>query len=323
MTHRRDVTVIVPTRDRAAVLPATIKAVLAQRDIDLALIVVDDGSTDATPAVLSAFANRVAVVRHATPQRVGAARNAGLARANTTWVAFCDDDDLWAPDKLASQLDAMAATGATWSCTGQVDVNAGLEVIAHKRPPASGDLFPSLLLDNVVPGGGSSVVAATRLVHDVGGFDPTLRSSEDWELWQRLAERAPVAAVDRPLVAYRVWPPALSSDVDTMRTSRRMVLERRAAEIAGRGLQSDDLDYERFLAKQLLRTDRRWRAAATYLGMAAHGHPTQLARAVGAVALPGLTNAFGARRARAAVPAAWLAEVAPWLDSARMALVGT
>src|SRR4029453_7953121 len=101
-----DVSVVVPTRNRSALLARTLQSVLRQQDVEFEVIVVDEASTDETPAVLSALGNqRVRVIRHDSPRGLSAARNNGAAGASGEWLAFIDDDDLWAPDRLARQLD--------------------------------------------------------------------------------------------------------------------------------------------------------------------------------------------------------------------------
>src|SRR5215210_671832 len=140
-----------------------------------------------------------------SPAGVSAARNAGLAMVDTPWVAFVDDDDVWAPDKLILQLQALRdAPEARWSCVGSVSVDAELRILSHQGPPAQTDLADRALQVNCIPGGGSGVVASTELVRAVGGFDPALSNLADWDLWIRLALAAPVASVALPLVAYRV-----------------------------------------------------------------------------------------------------------------------
>src|SRR5512144_711038 len=101
-----EVTVIIPTRDRPRWLPRTLVSALAQRGIEAETIIVDDGSSTPvaerlTPAALS----RVRVVRHPRPLGVAEARNRGIAEARTNWVAFLDDDDIWAPTKLSRDLE--------------------------------------------------------------------------------------------------------------------------------------------------------------------------------------------------------------------------
>ena len=103
-----DVSVIVPTYNRLHALPASLASLLTAQEIDLEVIVVDDGSTDDTPRVLAAYADRIRVIRQAN-QGAGAARNAGIAAARGEYVAFLDSDDLWHPRKLELQLARFAS----------------------------------------------------------------------------------------------------------------------------------------------------------------------------------------------------------------------
>jgi glycosyltransferase involved in cell wall biosynthesis len=125
-----DVSVVVPTHNRSGLLAQTLRSVLWQRGVDLEVLVVDDGSTDDTAAVVAALNDpRVRLLRHGTPRGVSAARNRGVAAAGGRWLAFCDDDDLWAPDKLARQLAAAQATGRSWVYAGEVHIDLGGQVV--------------------------------------------------------------------------------------------------------------------------------------------------------------------------------------------------
>jgi len=104
-----EITVIVPTHNRPHLLEITLRSIVAQRGVDLAVTVVDDGSKDpqTVRAVIDALPNsRVRLVRHETPRGVSAARNTGIANSSSEWIGFCDDDDVWAPEKLRAQLAA-------------------------------------------------------------------------------------------------------------------------------------------------------------------------------------------------------------------------
>src|ERR1044071_7041476 len=100
------VSVVIPTRDRAHLLQRTLASVLKQSIDSLEVIVVDDASNDAASTAAAAAHPRVRLLRNPEPSGVSVARNRGIAAARGDWIAFCDDDDLWAPSKLQQQLSA-------------------------------------------------------------------------------------------------------------------------------------------------------------------------------------------------------------------------
>src|SRR5437867_10989586 len=168
------VSVVIHTRNRRTILARGLHTVLAQHDVNLEVVVVDEASEDGTADLVRGLSDpRVELVRHDAPRGVAAARNAGLARARAPWVAFLDDDDLWAPTKLALQLAAAPAVGASWVCVGAVVVNEALRIVSGTPPTNSCDVA-KLLAFNVVPGGGSGLMVRTALVRSVGGFDTAL-----------------------------------------------------------------------------------------------------------------------------------------------------
>ena len=164
-----DVTVVIPTRNRAMLLTQTLATVLGQVDVALEVVIVDDASDDETARLLARYGEpRVRVVRHASPRGGSAARNSGLAEARAPWVAFTDDDDLWAPHKLAAQLEALNYTdGWAWCQVGAVGVRDDLTIVeADILEDDCSDLYRELLQHNIVPGGGSGVMASTKLARE-------------------------------------------------------------------------------------------------------------------------------------------------------------
>lgn len=225
-TH--DVTVVVPTRDRPAFRAATIGSICAQTGGAPRIVVVDDASRVPVPAI-----EGVTVVRTDVPVGAAGARNRGLAEVSTEFVAFCDDDDLWAPDKIASQCAALASRpAAVWSYTAAVEVDENLSVLGAQRALDSGWIERRLLDGNVVAGGGSTVLARTDCVRAAGAFAADLGVAEDWDLWSRLAHLGEVVAVDRPLVAWRRhsgnksgrWSPEALNRLDVRFRQRAAVL---------------------------------------------------------------------------------------------------
>jgi glycosyltransferase involved in cell wall biosynthesis len=196
------VSVIIPTRDRCALVVEAVESVLAQRGVEAEVIVVDDGSTDATRQALQRYRPRVRYV-HQAPSGVSAARNRGAALAGGRWLAFLDSDDLWRSDKLAVQL-AHHRDHPSWriSQTGEIWIRDGVRVnpcLHHAKP--SGDVFlPSLERCLVSP---SAVLIDRDLFFDAGGFDESLAVCEDYDLWLRIGATLPFGLVDRPLVVKR------------------------------------------------------------------------------------------------------------------------
>ena len=308
------VTVVVPTRDRVEVFGQTLRAILGQQAVDLRVLAVDDGSTSTDALALQQLADpRVEVLRNERSLGPSAARNRGIAAATTRWIAFCDDDDVWAPDKLCTQLAALEGSGARWSCTGSLTVSPSLAILGHRRAPARADVLADLLAFNVVPGGGSSVVVDAELLAQVDGFDESMNRAEDWDLWIRLAVRSPVAAVDRPLVGYRVWPGSESLDTVGMAEGHAEVVRRYAPLAAEHGVALDEAAVAKYLAKQELRAGRRAAAARRFAAMPLREAAGGWARASLAMVAPDLVDRVGNARSARAVPAAWREEARPWL----------
>ncbi len=198
-----EVSVIIPTHNRAAWVKEAAASVLAQTFGDYELLVVDDGSTDGTGDALAPLNGRLKVLRLEERRGVSAARNRGAASARGEWLAFLDSDDLWLPEKLARQMEYLRSHPDCAICqTEEIWIRNGVRVNppqTHRK--AGGDIFlPSLARCLVSP---SAVMLRRRLFEEVGGFDETLPAAEDYDLWLRVAWRQPVGLVPEPLVIKR------------------------------------------------------------------------------------------------------------------------
>jgi glycosyltransferase involved in cell wall biosynthesis len=202
------VSVVLAVHDQARWLPETIASVRAQSFTDWELLVVDDGSTDDTPAIV-ARATADPRIRHLRgPHRERCvARNRGIAAATADLIAFLDGDDLWLPEKLARQvaaLDAAPDVGLCYTIARYVDAEGRPLPICRPAAALTGDLFPALVRAN--PMVLASVVVRRSVLEQVGGFDegmPTI-GCEDWDLWLRISRDHPVVGVPEELTRYRV-----------------------------------------------------------------------------------------------------------------------
>lgn len=211
------VSVVVPCFNAERYLAVTLRAVQAELPPGSELIVVDDGSTDGSAALVRAEFPEARLLAHANAG-VAAARNAGIAAASHEWIAFCDADDVWLRGKLSAQFAVMAAAPgcrmsyAAWqvwaSDTPEPEPELLAKLAARADEPvwagATGWLYPELLLDCVV---WTSTVLMHRSVFDeVGVFDASLRIGEDYDLWMRASRVTRIERVTRPLALYRQHP---------------------------------------------------------------------------------------------------------------------
>jgi glycosyltransferase involved in cell wall biosynthesis len=308
-----DVSVVIPTRNRRALVARALATALGQRGVDVEVTVVDEGSSDDTAAFVSALADpRVTLVRHEMPKGVSEARNVGLSRARAPWVAFLDDDDVWAPDKLALQLDA-ARTGASWSCGGAVLVDLGLEILASWKFPCAPAAIP-LLSYNCVPGGGSGPIVRTDLARRVGGFDTRLAILADWEMWIRLFLESPPAYADRPIIGYSRHNGSMSHLDDGFSAELDWIEEKHAGACRERGTSVYRDRWLTWAAASQMRAGKRQEALRIYLHLIRRYHDGKsVARALLAAFFPSLLVGCWRRNLRRRIPAEWRAYAEEWL----------
>ncbi|ELY85659.1 glycosyltransferase family 2 protein [Natrialba taiwanensis] len=219
MAHERSeprVSVVIPTYNRAGTLPTAIDSALEQTVEEIEVIVVDDGSTDDTPAVLASYDDpRVQPVVHADNQGANVARNTGIDHARGEYIAFLDSDDEWRPEKLDRQLETLETRSEEWVaayCDTALELPEtsdklrGLAAAVLSRsdaePTREGgeELIGEILADNVQPGAGSTLLVETEVARDIGGFDEELDRFQDPEFCLRILKEGKLAYVDDELV---------------------------------------------------------------------------------------------------------------------------
>jgi glycosyltransferase involved in cell wall biosynthesis len=230
MTDLRDsraprISVVIPTYNAAATLPETLESVFGQSFTDFEVIVVDDGSTDATPDILAAYEDRIRVLRKVNEGKPAAARNLGVRAARGEFVAFLDADDCWTKDKLERQvamLDQQPDVGLVYTGDATIDGESRKVSVNPCYPEARGRIYELLTVHNVMVG--SSVVARRRAIEEAGGFDEDLTSIENWDLWIRIARGWAIEYIDEPLTLYRVHSGNRSRNVELRRSNIFRVL---------------------------------------------------------------------------------------------------
>jgi glycosyltransferase involved in cell wall biosynthesis len=300
---RPDVTVVIPTKDRPDMLVLALASVCAQRDVAVEILVVDDGTeVDAASTVELVGDRRIRAIRNGGPHGVSGARNTGIDAARGRWVAFLDDDDAWAPTKLAAQLRTAIDTGAMWAYAGYVTTDEDLRVCGGSPPDDPGHVMRALRRHNAVPAGASGVIVRREALEAVGPFDPSLVTSEDWDMWIRLARVSAPVGVAQPLVALRAHRRMASRDVDRLLHDIGVVATRY-------DLPVDRARHERWAAWMRLEDGDVIAALGHYARAARRGDVTSIARAVVAVTKPDVAR-------RPCVPGAspWAREAQRWCD---------
>jgi glycosyltransferase involved in cell wall biosynthesis len=198
-----DVSVVIPTHNRAALVKQAIDSVLAQTDPAGEILVVDDGSTDDTQAQLATYGDRIRVIYH--PQGgVAAARNQALRVAVGQWIGFLDDDDVWLPTKLERQkalIEQNPELGLVHCSDYAVDDELNILYPRTIAPENRGDVFERLLMGNFIFQ--SCVMARRDVLEEVGYMDPALRFAPDYDLWLKIGARYSTDFVTEPLVLCR------------------------------------------------------------------------------------------------------------------------
>jgi len=267
------VTVVIPAHNAAATIGRAVRSVLAQDWRPLDVIVVDDGSDDATGAVAAALGDaRVRVLRLPARGGAAAARNAGIAAAHGEVIAFQDADDEWLPGKLTRQMAVLLADRRVLlvACGTRFIAPDGTDIgplYDGQIPRTGAGAWTELLARNTVAT--PTVLAWRRDLLARGGFDASLAVGEDQDLWIRLAMRGHLGYVDAPLIRVHVVVGSLSG-VWTRRAYREQL--RHTLPMVQRHLALHRAELTRRQVRQILgeRIGRIGRSAYSY-GALLHG----------------------------------------------------
>jgi len=218
------VSVIVPALNSARFIGRTLQSIAAQSHRQIEIIVVDDGSVDDTPHIVSNYARNDARIRHFVRNHGGApaARNYAASQARGAFLAPCDSDDLWHPDKIALQLAALSSApanaGVAYCWSVGIDEEDGVIFPNWARSAEEGNVLYAMMA-NSLPGSGSAPLIRRSCFDAAGGYPEDIPNADEWQLYIALAGLCEFALVRRHLVGYRFRRGQISSDVAGMAES--------------------------------------------------------------------------------------------------------
>lgn len=199
------ISVIIPVYNGENTIKKTIESVLSQTLPDFELIVINDGSQDATSEIVNSINDSRIQIFSYPNAGTNSARNRGIYQAKSEHIAFIDADDLWTVDKLETQLKALQThpeIAVAYSWSDYID-QAGKFLRRGSHISVTGNVYPHLLLSNFLENGSNALIRKQALI-EVGGFDESLTHAEDWDMWLRLASQYHFVAVPFPQILYRV-----------------------------------------------------------------------------------------------------------------------
>ena len=220
-----NISVVIPSYNRKDFLKRSIDSTINQTKKPLEIIVVDDGSTDGTEAMIKSDYNFVKFIKQKN-KGVSAARNTGIKVSIGEWICFLDSDDEWKKDKLEKQINAMKSNpGYKFFHSNEIWIKNGLRINQKKKHKKyGGDIFDKCLdMCRISP---SSVMIDKTVFDEVGNFNEDLVVCEDYELWLRISDKYRVFFIDEPLIIkYGGHQGQLSYSIESIENHRIKALE--------------------------------------------------------------------------------------------------
>ena len=221
------ISVVIPVFNGEKTIKETIDSVLKQTFTDFELLVINDGSQDLTVEVVEKIQDSRIQLYSYPNAGLAASRNRGIDRSTGEYIAFIDADDMWTPDKLEAQFNALKShpeAAVAYSWTDYIDeYSQFLGKGGHIT--VNGNIYPHLLLTDLLENGSNPLIRKQAFI-EVGNFDESLRAAEDWDMLLRLAIRYHFIAVSSPQVLYRISSNSMSFNVLQQERESLKVIER-------------------------------------------------------------------------------------------------
>jgi glycosyltransferase involved in cell wall biosynthesis len=228
------VSVIIPTYNRANTIRKAIESALFQTYRNCEIIVIDDGSTDETENIVFSINDNRLLYHKIVNSGANVARNTGLKKAKGEYIAFLDSDDEWLPDKISKQMELIMLHDVDVVYSGFVCINEKGESLRNVYPVEYQNFFVELIVSNYI-GTLSTLIVKKSCLLEVGGFDESLPSCQDWDLYIRLAMHYRFKAVNALLVNYyeSEMTVKISSSKKAVVLGHKMIKEKFRTEILG------------------------------------------------------------------------------------------
>ncbi|NER80576.1 MAG: glycosyltransferase [Leptolyngbya sp. SIO1D8] len=277
------VSIVIPVYNGEKTIEATIASVLAQSFEDFELLIINDGSNDSTLEIVNSIADARLQVLSYPNVGLAASRNRGIRAAVGEFISFIDADDLWTPDKLLTQVEALRQNpqaALVYSWTDCVNDRGRVER-RGSYITAEGNVYAQLLLGNFLDSGSNALVRR-EVFETTGGFDESLKAAEDWDMFLRLARSCEFVCVSKVQVLYRLSNQSMSANLDRQEQESLKVLQRAYAACPNLSVsvrhQSLGSFYRYLSFKALEGTPDRKNgfAALRYLGRSVRHHPSQI-----------------------------------------------
>ncbi|MBF2016537.1 MAG: glycosyltransferase [Rivularia sp. T60_A2020_040] len=221
------ISVIVPLFNGERTIEETIKSILNQTFSNIEVIIINDGSTDATLEIVANILDSRIQIFSYPNAGLSASRNRGISQAKGEYISFIDADDLWTADKLELQWQALQSNpqaAVAYSWTDYID-ESGKFIKSGRRIKVNGDAFSKLLVTNFLENGSNPLIRQQAL-EKVGGFDESLAAAEDKDMWLRLAADYEFVCVEKAQILYRISTNSMSSNLKRQETASLKVIER-------------------------------------------------------------------------------------------------
>lgn len=221
------ISVIIPAYNSEKTIEKTIESVLNQTFADFELIVINDGSQDSTLDIVSQVKDTRIKVFSYPNAGANFSRNRGFSHAVGDMVSFLDADDIWTPDKLASQLQALqenTTAAVSYSWTDYINEN-GEFLLSGTHITVNGDVYEQLLVINFLENGSNFLVRREAFI-EVDGFDESITACQDWDIGLRLARKYNFVAVPSVQILYRISPNSQSSNLARQEKLSLIVLDK-------------------------------------------------------------------------------------------------